>query len=241
MVLMAGQDESWGWGGETISKVFKTKRRPNFKVTAENILYARKTDSTATEQSEFMILTKIGVSDYGSDSLKKIHIGMEFESKNTDYPKIEIVRILPTDSLKEVGMVTVKENKIVNMGGGVNAQIKSATDLKFLNWDIGGELKFKKQNDSEVLATYSYPKQLLITRSSGVGNDAIWEFKQGEVFGWKGQYDFNIVFRIPKLAEQIRTDNPAYYVIFDILINGKKIKFEPNGPLENASPVHLIF
>jgi hypothetical protein len=159
----------------------------------------------------------------------------------TSYPKIEIKKIMPTDTTKEVGIVTVKENKTVDKGGGVNAEIKAGGDLKLLKWDIGGELKFKKQNESEAIATYSYPKQLLITRSSGVGNDAIWEFKQGEAFGWKGQYDFDIVFKIPKSSKEIQSDNPAFYVIFDVYINDKKIKFEQNGPVKNSSPLRFIF
>lgn len=72
----------------------------------------------------------------------------------------------------------------------------------------------KEGNNSETVARYSYPKNLLITRSSGIGNDASWDFKQCEAFGWKGQYDFNIIFNIGKAPNEIKSDNPNFYVIF---------------------------
>jgi hypothetical protein len=155
--------------GSFLSKFFKRRKHPKFECMIENIIYARSVTSTSNVSSQFIILTKIGVHDYGKDILKTLHCGLKLECRDSNYPKAEIVKIQPTDEIKEVGTVTVTENKMVDMGGGVNAEIKSGRDLSLLNWDISGELDFKKRNNSEKFATYTYPRQFLITRSSGVG------------------------------------------------------------------------
>jgi GMP synthase PP-ATPase subunit len=56
-----------------INKILKRKKHPKFKFTAENTIYARNIESSNNEESEFIILTKVGVHDYGKDVLKTMH------------------------------------------------------------------------------------------------------------------------------------------------------------------------
>jgi hypothetical protein len=53
--------------------------------------------------------------------------------------------------------------------------------------------------------------------------------------------DLNIVFTIRKSIEEIQEYNPSYYLKYDIFINNKKIKFEPNGPVKNSAPIEFLY
>ncbi len=239
---MVGVGSSGGGEGLSygIKKVFDRKAKPKFECINDDILYARILESSGNEETDFIIFTKFGVLDYGKDIIRSIHFGLKFERQAEMTMPIEIRTISPTDQIKEVGTVISKDHKVQQLGGGVDLDLKSDTDLQFLKWHVGGGVKFKKQHDDETLATYSYPKQILVSRATGAGHDATWEFKQGEGAGWKGQYDLNIVFKIRKPFEDIKSGNYRYYVIFDVYINNNHINFDSDGPVKNSSVIQFL-
>jgi hypothetical protein len=173
------------------------------------------------------------VSDYGRNDINTIH--------DKKYPNIEIQQIAPTDEIREVGTITGKQKKSTNMDAGANAGLKSGFRLPFIKGEAGADASFRKQSDSESLATSTYPNLIVISTGGSSGHDAMWDFKQGKGIGWKGQYNLNIAFKIREPIEDIKSQNYAYHVVFDIAINGKKGKFEKNGPVPNSSPMEFIY
>ena len=213
---------------------------PKFKVTAENVIYARKQHTDLEDESDFIILTKLGVGDFGKHSIRNIHIGMRIESTKKYTPKIEIQEISPTTQIKTVGTVIQTDNQIRNILGDIKTEFSSDFNLSFLRMNIDSGAQFAKRNNSEKIITYNLPNKILIMTSSGIGNDAMWDFKQGESIGWKSQYDLNVVFKIRKSILEIQKRDFSYYVVFDVFINDEKIEFEKNGPVKNSAPLEFI-
>jgi hypothetical protein len=54
------------------------------------------------------------------------------------------------------------------------------------------------------------PNEILITDASGVGNHVVWEFYRGEGIQDVGQYNLEIIFRIPS---SMKIEDPIPYYI----------------------------
>ena len=86
-----------------------------------------------------------------------------------------------------------------------------------------------KEHSSQQIEETSYPKNIIISKGVAIGNDAIWEFKQGDIQGWNGEYNLNVYFKIQKPIEELRKIELSYYVYPTIIINGKPFTVGEKG------------
>jgi len=106
-----------------------------------------------------------------------------------------------------------------------------------------GELKgnggIEGEKSSEEIKTYSYPNSIQIVKSSGVGNNTNWEFKESKGTGHKGQYELNILFRIRKPIDDIPEKDGTYIVRPKVKVNNIEMKDKGGGTVEDI-PIYII-
>jgi hypothetical protein len=103
---------------------------------------------------------------------------------------------------------------------------------------LGAEANVAKKNDLQTIIKISYPAQIEVVQASGIGRDAIWEFKRGGGAEKKGQYDLNVVFKVEK--REIDLKDGMYKVIPRVAVNGKELKKDRDGQQIQPKPLHFI-
>ena len=93
---------------------------------------------------------------------------------------------------------------------------------------VGGDVSATYDNgiDFERIDTSYYRNEVLTTRSSGVANEAIWEFKQGGVTSMTGEYDIMILFKVRAYVSELNQlqSRLKYEIQPTSKINDKEIK-----------------
>jgi hypothetical protein len=182
----------------------------------------------------------VGVGDYGKNKIRDIHIRFQFEKDVASVPDMEIVSIRPTGESREVGTTRHISEKlrgsIVDAGAKAEANI-SGLVYPSISGNIGGSIK-KKQTSDEI-TTYQYPVYINISSSTGVGNYAMWDFKQGGAAAWTGQYDLQIIFKINESIEHIKPGRGSYHVNWKVNINDRPL-MDHEGNMPQPRPVDLL-
>jgi hypothetical protein len=191
----------------------------------------------------FVIFTKVGVGDSGKNSIKDVHIRFRFEKDPQSAPDIEIVDLHPTGESREVGTfrskVTSGGGHIIGAGAKAEATV-SGLAFPQISGNVGGNVggSISKGHMSSEVVTIEYPNFINISSSMGVGNHAIWEFKQGGVAQWTGQYNLQVIFKINAPLNEIKAGIGPYRINWNIKINGRRLIWNVSEP--NPVPIDFL-
>jgi hypothetical protein len=233
-----------------IKEKITNKIWPNYVIT-EDVIYAYKIEpldstyeldfKTNLEYKNFtyfILITKVGITKHGKNTIKNIHINFTIEPKNEQMPQIQIKKIVPNDKTKEIG--TIEENNIISTELKINSHVGANIEEKeLLNAHLKTDANISKRSNKEKIVKINHPKSTIITTSSGIGNEAIWEFKQGDYEGWNGEYNFNIYFRILESSVSLKTLDLSYLVIPTIIINGQQFTIRKKNKKNDKNPLKI--
>ncbi len=211
--------------------------RDTYFSNSENTIYANHIENKEDSIfSHFFIDTKIGIGKVRNEKdIENIKISFEFITKDKEKSEIEIVEIRPTNSSKEIGIIQGKETKKIKYGGNLGANL----DIDAVIGDLKGNVGIAGKKSSEEIKTYSYPNTIQIVKSSGVGNNTNWEFKQGKGTGHKGEYELNILFRIRKQIDDIPEKDGTYFVRPKVKVNNIEMKDKDSKTIKDI-PIYII-
>jgi hypothetical protein len=226
-------------------------KQPPFYAELEPIVYAMKVNPPVNNPfaeidrfTFFVIFTRVGVGDYGKNIINNVHIRFQFEKGSQSTPDIEIVDVHPTGESREVGLFSRTHRRsdghIIDAGAKAEANI-SGLAYPQISGNIGGNIggNITKRSNSDEVVTIQYPNYIHISSSMGVGNHAIWDFKQGGAAHWTGQYNLQIIFKINALIREIKRGEGSYRVNWNMKINERRL-MEENGSEPRPIPIDLL-
>jgi hypothetical protein len=146
-----------------------------------------------------------------------------------------------------VGVGDYGKNKIrdIHIRFQFEKDVASVPDMEIVSIRPTGEsrevgtTRHKKKQTSDEITTYQYPVYINISSSTGVGNYAMWDFKQGGAAAWTGQYDLQIIFKINESIEHIKPGRGSYHVNWKVNINDRPL-MDHEGNMPQPRPVDLL-
>jgi hypothetical protein len=169
--------------------------------------------------SYFFIVTKFGVGGERSENINTISFGLEFCPVEYSHPPWE----LKNNRARKVAKVGVK--------GGLSL-------LEFLETYGIAEATLNRDHVKKRSIEASWPYKIQVIRSSGLGTNANWEFKQGGVSGYQGEFPLGVVFRIRKPIEKFKKGT-MYKARPDIRFDGQRINTAKEGNWDGTIPVEI--
>jgi hypothetical protein len=184
----------------------------------------------------FSLNTMVGVGAKGKNNIKSVHIRFVLLPMRHCLSEPEVVSIKPTNISRTVGEIKEMqryENER-SAGGGVKASGGYGSTIAGITGGI--DARVRKQFLSSKIKESTLPNELLIANASGTANRAIWEFYRGDGIEAIGQYNLEIIFRLPDCPPY--GEKFCYCVDWNIEVNGRKLldhKVELENKRWNAS------
>lgn len=171
--------------------------------------------------------SKKGSTDY--EKIEKVHIRFALMPMAEDIPEPEIILIYPNYVSKIVGEIDSRKDTESGRRYGLTG--RGTGGFTSSNFQLGLTAFFNLFKSSSVSRkiTSTLPNEILITNASGSGTHAIWEFHRGEGIQDVGQYNLEIIFRIPLCSDKIQPGNKvqpgkgSYCINWNIQINERKL------------------
>lgn len=176
----------------------------------------------------FTLDTMVGVGAKGLDNIKSVHIRFALLNVDENIPEPEVVAIRPTNISIPVGESHYTEEEksetAFKAGGGASSEMLPMT-VPGVSAEASAQMN--KSRSLSRITKYKLDKRILIANASGVANRAIWEFyRDKEAREAIGQYNLEIIFRIPKPDKDTTKEdqNGKYYVDWNVEVNGRRLR-----------------
>jgi hypothetical protein len=168
----------------------------------------------------FRINTKVGVGAKGKNSIENVHARFLLLKMFDDIPEPEIVLIKPTNQSIKVGTTHVTEMEATKFRANLGATASTPT----LPIDVAAKANASagKETSKTKETTREYDEVIQVANASGVANRAIWEFYRGPGLRAIGQYDLEIIFRIPDYSK-IKDERRSYCIDWNVEVNGRRL------------------
>jgi len=177
----------------------------------------------ADDYTYFFINTMVGVGSKNDEKVERVHIRFAMIPMDRDIPEPEIILIYPNYLSKVIGEIAshkeIESERQYGIGGKGSGGFTSSS----FQLGLMALFNFFKRSSISKKVTTTFPNEILITNASGCGNHAIWEFYRGEGIQDVGQYNLEIIFRIPCSIDKIKFGKGSYCVNWNIEVNGMKL------------------
>ncbi len=179
----------------------------------------------ASDYFDYYILnTMVGIgSKNDQEIIQRVHIRFAIWPIKEGYIAPEIVLIYPSYVSKTVGEVFINKNTESQSGYGLGGKATGSFTVPNLQLGLNSFINFLRKSSASKKITSTLPNEILITNASGCGNHAIWEFYKGEGIRDVGQYNLEIIFRLPNSLNFDKCVEFPYYIDWNIEINGRTL------------------
>jgi hypothetical protein len=214
------------------------QRKPQVYGTIEHTFYAYKIDFSSpalnviipsvldgsSDQNLFTyfgLVTRVGVGAKGQNNIKNVHIRFRLMPLNKKLPEPEVIQIYPSTKSRRIGKTkgVIQKNRghAITAEAGIKAQ---APLLQGIGGGVSASANYDNKNLMSEMTEYELEKEIIISNASGVASRAIWEFYQGQGIAAIGQYNLEIIFRIPRYRKEYANE---YCIDWNVEVNGRKL------------------